>query len=78
VIREARKVSLAAGALTDKLEAQRQLKALESRRKEKRQRLFEAQDEVDEQRETLIEKIEAQLRQRHDVQVLFRVRWKLA
>lgn len=72
------KVSLAACALSDKLEAQRKLKALEYRRKEKRQRLFQAQDEVDQQRETLIGKIEAQLRQRHEVQVLFRVRWKLA
>lgn len=77
-IREARKVSLAAGALSDKLNAQRQLKALESRRKEKRQRLFDAQDEEDEQRASLIGKIEAQLRQTHQVQVLYRVRWKLA
>ena len=75
-IREARKVSLAAGTLSDKLEAQ--LKTRESRRKEKRQRLFEAQDEVDEQRDVLIGKIEAQLQQRHKVEVLFHVRWRLA
>ena len=77
-IHEARKASLAAAALSDKLAAQKHLKSLETRRKEKRQRLFEAQDDVDQQRETLIGKIEAQLRQKHEVQVLFRVRWKLA
>lgn len=76
-IREARKASLAAVALSDKLAAQKHLKGLEARRKEKRQRLFDAQDDVDQQRETLIGRIEAQLRQKHDVQVLFRVRWRL-
>jgi len=76
-ILEAKKASKSAMALAEKLVAQKQVKSLESTRKQKRQRLFEAQDEVDGQRDILIEKIEAQLKERHSLLSMFTVRWEI-
>ena len=61
-----------------KLVGQKQIKALESHRNEKRRSLFEAQDRVDQQRETLIATIEANLDQSHISTLLFTIRWSLA
>ncbi|MBE7466831.1 MAG: DEAD/DEAH box helicase family protein [Planctomycetes bacterium] len=76
-IREAKKASKDAAALAEKLEHQKKVKTLEAQRKEKRRRLYEAQDEVDEQRESLIEGIEAQLGNAHTAESCFLVRWTL-
>jgi superfamily II DNA/RNA helicase len=76
-IREARKVSALAGTLAAKLEAQKSIKALEAMRNSKRRELFDAQDAIDQQRDGLIGKIESQMRQRHDLAVLFCLRWLL-
>lgn len=76
-IREARKIASLAGSLAEKLEAQKQIKTLESNRKEKRKRLYEAQDEIDSRRDELIEKIEGQLRQQKSLSPLFTIRWTL-
>jgi adenine-specific DNA-methyltransferase len=74
-IREARKVAALASSLAEKLEAQKMIKVLESNRKEKRKRLYEAQDEIDSRRDELIGKIEGQLSQRQSVTPLFTIRW---
>nr|MCU0721469.1 hypothetical protein [Pirellula sp.] len=66
-IREARKVASLASSLADKLEAQKNIKTLESNRKEKRKRLYEAQDEIDSRRDELIQQIEGQLRQQQSL-----------
>jgi adenine-specific DNA-methyltransferase len=50
---------------------------LENNRKEKRKRLYEAQDEIDGRRDELIGKIEGQLSQRKTMASLFSVRWTL-
>jgi adenine-specific DNA-methyltransferase len=76
-IREARKVASLAGSLAEKLEAQKHIKTLESNRKEKRKRLYEAQDEIDSRRDALIEQIEGQLRQQKTLSPLFTIRWIL-
>jgi adenine-specific DNA-methyltransferase len=76
-IREARKVAALAASLAEKLEAQKQIKSLESNRKEKRKRLYEAQDEIDSRRDELIGQIEVQLGQKKSVSPLFGVRWTL-
>jgi adenine-specific DNA-methyltransferase len=76
-IREARKVAALASSLAEKLEAQKMIKVLESNRKEKRKRLYEAQDEIDSRRDELIGKIEGQLSQRQSVTPLFTIRWTL-
>lgn len=76
-IREARKVAAVASSLAEKLEAQKMIKTLEHNRKEKRKRLYEAQDEIDSRRDELIGKIEGQLSQQHSLASLFAIRWTL-
>ncbi len=76
-IRDAKKAAKAAGTLEEKLGGQRQVKSLESQRNQKRRTLFDAHDEVDRRRETLIAEIEAKLGQRESVRRLFTVRWRL-
>ena len=60
-----------------KLAGQKQIKALEALRNQKRRSLFDAQDRVDKQREELIAQIEGKLEQQVDVRSLFTVRWRL-
>lgn len=63
--------------LDEKLAGQKQIKALEAQRSQKRRSLFDAQDEIDRQREQLISDIEAKLQQQVSQTRLFSIRWKL-
>jgi superfamily II DNA/RNA helicase len=63
--------------LAEKVAIQRQIKDLESKRKEKRQNLYEAQDEVDNRKEALISKVEKMLDQKVEQNVLFTFKWNL-
>jgi len=76
-IKEARRTATAALTLEDKLAGQKQVKALEQQRSAKRRALFDAQDEIDRQRERLIAEIEGKLQQGTSLIELFKVRWKL-
>lgn len=76
-IKEARRAATTALTLEEKLAGQKQIKALESQRNEKRRSLFEAQDKVDLQREELIFNIEGKLTQRTGLKTLFTICWKL-
>ncbi|MEZ5323635.1 MAG: SNF2-related protein [Verrucomicrobiales bacterium] len=76
-IKEARRAASAALTLEEKLTGQKQIKALESHRKERRRSLFDAQDEIDNNRERLIEKIEGKLKSESSEEVLFTIRWNL-
>lgn len=76
-IKEARRAATAALTLEDKLAGQKQIKALEKERNERRRSLFDAQDQVDRQRDGLIAQIEAKLVQRTVVAPLFSIRWAL-
>ena len=76
-IKEARRTATAALTLEDKLAGQKQVKALEQQRNAKRRALFDAQDEIDRQREHLIAEIEGKLQQRTSLIELFKARWKL-
>jgi hypothetical protein len=76
-IKETRRAATAAMTLEEKLAGQKQIKALEAQRNQKRRSLFDAQDDVDRQREALIAKIEGKLKQKEMTQSLFAVRWKL-
>ena len=67
----------AALTLEDKLAGQKQVKALEAQRNTKRRALFDAQDEIDAQRERLIAEIEGKLQQKTSLAELFAVRWRL-
>jgi adenine-specific DNA-methyltransferase len=76
-IREARRAATAALTLEDKLAGQKQVKALEAQRNTKRRALFDAQDEIDRQREKLIGDIEAKMQQRTSRTELFSIQWSL-
>ncbi len=76
-IKEARRAASAALTLEEKLAGQKQIKALESHRKERRRTLFDAQDEIDNNRERLIEKIEGKLKSESSEEDLFTIRWSL-
>jgi purine-nucleoside phosphorylase len=58
LIKEARRSAATALTLEDKLASQKQIKAVEAQRNEKRRSLFDAQDAIDQQREALIGRIE--------------------
>jgi len=70
---EARKVL----ELEKKVMLQRQAKKLESIRNEMRMNLFQAQDEVDQKKEALLQTVEARLKQNTFAQELMRLRWSI-
>ncbi len=63
--------------LAEKVKLQREIKELEKKRNEMRQKLFLSQDEVDVKKESLLERVEAQLKQKTTLKELFTVRWKV-
>ena len=77
LIKEARRASTVALSLEDKLAGQKKVRSLESQRNEKRRSLFEAQDQIDRQRDQLIETLEGKLAQKTDSSPLFTLRWHL-
>lgn len=76
-IRETKKRAKAGLTLEDKLTGQKEVKALESRRNQKRKSLYEAQDDIDARRDALIAEIESKLGRDSHVQRLFAIRWTL-
>ena len=77
-IKEVRRATSTALTLEEKLAGQKQIKALESQRNQKRRSLFEAQDEVDRQRDDLITMIEGKLSQAAHLEQIFVIRWGLS
>ncbi len=76
-IKDVRRDSQQATALTEKLAAQKRLKQVESERNRKRRELYEAQDAIDQRRDELIGKIEKQLSMKQRARLLFTICWKL-
>lgn len=76
-IKEAKKAASVSMSLASKLEHQKKLRELEQTRNAKRRSLYEAQDSIDEQRDTLIKKVEKQLQCTVKNTKLFAVRWSL-
>lgn len=74
-IKEVRRATSTALTLEEKLAGQKQIKVLESQRNQKRRSLFDAQDEVDRQRDELIAQIEGKLQQQVNSISLFTMRW---
>jgi adenine-specific DNA-methyltransferase len=77
MIKEARRTSATALTLEEKLASQKQIKAIEAQRNDKRRSLFEAQDEIDKNREQLISQIEGKLSSHTTTEDLFLIRWKI-
>jgi predicted nucleic acid-binding Zn-ribbon protein len=63
--------------LEAKVKSQRKIKDLEKKRQEKRRNLFDAQDQVDEKKENLLDEIEARLHQEITETELFTIQWKI-
>lgn len=63
--------------LAEKVAEHRIIKDLESKRAEKRQNLYEAQDEVDARKETLLTKVERMLEQKIEQTELFTIKWRV-
>lgn len=63
--------------LDEKVKVQRGIKEMEKKRNEMRKRLFQAQDEVEERKENLIDNVEAKLRQKARLEPLFTIRWSV-
>ena len=76
-IKEARRAATAALTLEEKLEAQKQVRAIEAQRNTRRRALFDAQDDIDHRREQLIVEIEGKLEQKTALQELFSIQWKI-
>lgn len=76
-IKEAKRAATLAQSLDEKLAGQKQIKALEAQRNQKRRTLFDAQDAVDQQRDRLIAQIEGKLAQSAQSEGLFTLRWHL-
>jgi adenine-specific DNA-methyltransferase len=76
-VKEAKRAATLAPTLEEKLAGQKQIKALESQRNGKRRALFDAQDEIDRQREQLISEIESKLNQQALLMEMFTIRWRL-
>lgn len=63
--------------LEEKIKLQREIKELEKRRNDMRQKLYKSQDEVDEKKENLLDKVEAQLNQKITRTPLFTIQYKV-
>jgi phage shock protein A len=77
-IKEARRAAASALTLEQKLEGQKKIKSLEAQRNQRRRSLFDAQDQVDRQREDLIGSIEGKLVQKVERKEVLAIRWSLA
>ena len=76
-IREMRTAVRKCATLKEKVDKQRHIKVLEGKRNEMRRRLFEAQDSIEDDKDRLLDGIEAALRQEHQEEQLFVVSWTL-
>jgi hypothetical protein len=63
--------------LAEKVAEHRIIKDLENKRAEKRQNLYEAQDEVDARKETLLTKVERMLEQKIEQTELLTIKWRV-
>lgn len=63
--------------LEEKVAEHRLIKELETQRAEKRQRLYEAQDEVDARKENLLSSVERMLQQKTQQTELFTIKWRI-
>lgn len=76
-IKEVRRTAATAPTLEEKLSWQKKQRELEGKRSKLRRELFARQDEVEAQRNELINQLEAQLQQQVEAQTLFTVEWEL-
>ena len=76
-IKESRTKSKSAATLAEKLEYQKEQRALEGNRDKKRRELFERQDEIQQRRDNLIDELEKQLEQKITNRTILSCEWEL-
>jgi len=74
-IRQAKVDGQKAQILEEKVHLQKKVKTLESKRNEKRRQLFEAQDQIEREKDQLLAKIEANLEPKVQIEEIFTVKW---
>lgn len=76
-IKEVRRIAATAATLEEKLGYQKQQRELEGKRNKLRRELYARQDEIDAERNELIDQLEQQLQQQVQEVTLFKVEWVL-
>nr|WP_233115043.1 helicase-related protein [Aggregatibacter actinomycetemcomitans] len=76
-IKEARRTAATSATLEEKLSWQKKQRELENKRSRQRRELFDRQDEIEEQRNRLIEELEEQLKQKVEEDELFFIEWEI-
>jgi ERCC4-related helicase len=76
-IKEVRRTAAMSPTLEEKLSHQKRQRECESKRSKLRRELFARQDEIESERNGLIEKLETQLQQQVQEQTLFTLEWEL-
>lgn len=76
-IKEVRRTAATSPTLEEKLSWQKKQRELEGKRSKLRRELFERQDEVEAQRNDLIEQLEGQLQQQVEECTLFTIEWEM-
>jgi ERCC4-related helicase len=76
-IKEVRRTATVAATLEEKLHWQKRQRELEDRRNQLRRKIFDRQDEIDGQRNRLIEELESKLTRTNTTKNIFTIRWSL-
>jgi superfamily II DNA or RNA helicase len=76
-IKDVRRTAAVAATLEEKLHWQKRQRELEDKRNQLRRRIFDRQDEIDDQRRQLIDELEGRLSRRTTVVDVFRIQWEL-
>ncbi len=76
-IREAKKAKRLAGDLQSKVAAQKRVNELEQQRNLKKRTLFDAQDQIEQRKDSLIADVEARLQQKTSREPVFTIRWRV-
>ncbi len=76
-IKELRRIAATAATLEEKLGYQKQQRELEGKRSKLRRELYARQDEIEEDRNALIDQLELQLQQQVQEETLFSVEWEV-
>ena len=76
-IKDVRRTAAVAATLEEKLHWQKRQRALEDKRNQLRRKIFDRQDEIDGQRNGLIDALEARLSQHSHSQEIFVIHWEL-
>ena len=77
-IRQAKIDSQKAQILEEKVGLQKKVKNLESKRNEKRRQIFEAQDQIEREKDQILSKIEANIEPKIQIDEIFTIKWAVA